>query len=72
MLLALAALMAALAWYEWPRIERFSGDKGEKLAFVTFMVAAFALAAAHILGLPVPNPTEMIETVFGPLNPLRW
>lgn len=71
-LLALAALMAALAAYEWPRIDRFGGGKGERLAFALFMIAAFALGAARVLGLPVPNPTAMIQTVFEPLNPLRY
>lgn len=72
MILGLAAFLAAVAWYEWPRIERFGGGKGEKAAFAFFMVMAFALSAAHVLGLPVPNPTDVLQAVFGPLVPWRY
>lgn len=66
MLLAFGVVMALLFWYEWSRIRRHDGDRGEKAAFAVLMVLAWVVGTLDILEVPLPNPTEMVQTLFDP------
>ncbi|PKM83016.1 MAG: hypothetical protein CVU89_02500 [Firmicutes bacterium HGW-Firmicutes-14] len=40
----------------------------ELAAFSVLMLIAMALSFAQLLGLPVPNPTPVIEAIFEPVS----
>lgn len=68
--MGLGILMALLFLYEYERIRRYGGGAREVIVFSVAMGFAAALTFAVILRLPVPNPTHLIEAIFGPAG--RW
>lgn len=68
MVLGFLALGGLLFWYEVIRIRRHGGGQREVAAFVIGMLVAVAFGLALLLGLPVPNPTKAIQTLFEPVT----
>ncbi len=66
-LLGFAALMGAFFYYEYARIRRYGGGQREQVAFSVVMLLALLFGSAMILGLPIPNPTDLIEAIFHPV-----
>ncbi len=42
----------------------------ELVAFSVYLLAGMALSIPQVLGIKLPNPTRVIETVFKPLSEL--
>ncbi|MGB9793333.1 MAG: hypothetical protein ACPLTR_12295, partial [Thermacetogeniaceae bacterium] len=55
-----------MALYEVPKLLK-AGMRQELIAFSALLLVAVCLAGALVLRLPVPNPTQGIEMLFGPL-----
>lgn len=68
MVLGFLALGGLLFCYEVIRIRRHGGGQREVAAFVIGMLVAVAFGLALLLGLPVPNPTKAIQTLFEPVT----
>lgn len=62
---------ACIAWYEVPKMVGKQMWR-ELAAFSGFLAIGLALAIAQALHLPAPNPTSVIEVVFGPISRLIY
>jgi hypothetical protein len=70
-LLFIMVLGVAISLFEIPKLLQ-QKMKGELIAFGFFLIIGMALAMAMSLGLTVPNPTDGIEFVFGPISKLIY
>lgn len=67
-ILAVIALLALFFYYEYTRIRRFDGGRGEVLALTTTMIIAFAFALAIVLDVAIPSPTDVINKYLGAIG----
>ncbi len=70
-MLLIILIAVAIVWYEVPGLIK-KQMWPELTAHLVFLVIGLALAVAMTLHLPVPNPTDAIETVLGPLSRLIY
>ena len=63
--LGIAAVLALMALYEWPRLE--PQQKNEKIAFASLTAAGGVLAVLLLYIPELPGPTELVDTLFKPL-----
>ena len=70
-ILLILLIGALIVWYEVPKMVN-QKLWGELVAFSVFLVIGLALAIAQTLHLRVPNPTQAIEAVFGPISRLFY
>lgn len=65
-LLLVLLIGLGMALYEVPKLLK-ARMREELVAFSVLLLIAVCLAGALVLKLPVPNPTQGIERLFGPL-----
>lgn len=72
-MIAVLILLAGVgvAIYEVPRLLK-QRMRRELIAFGILLFTGVALSVALVLDLPVPNPTRVVEVVFGPLSRLIY
>ncbi|MFY9140263.1 MAG: hypothetical protein WBJ83_00430 [Thermacetogeniaceae bacterium] len=61
-------LGAGVAYYEVPKLQQ----KRELMVFSCFLLIGLIMALALVLNIPLPNPTNAIEFIFGPLVRLLY
>jgi uncharacterized membrane protein YqgA involved in biofilm formation len=62
---------ACIAWYEVPKLVSRQMWR-ELTAFGGLLALGLGLAIAQAAHLPVPNPTSVLEKVFGPISQLIY
>lgn len=70
-ILLILLIGACIVWYEAPKMVS-QRMWGELAAFSVFLVIGLGLAIAQALHLRVPNPTQAIEAVIGPISRLFY
>lgn len=65
-LLGLLAAVILITWYEWPKIK---GNK-EKAAFAVLTAIGCLLAVLLVFYPYMPNPDQIVETLYRPLGKL--
>ncbi len=68
-LLALLVLCALITALELPGLAS-RRHKGEQLTFGVLLALGFGTGLALVLRWPVPNPTQVLEAIFGPVAAL--
>jgi CDP-diglyceride synthetase len=65
-LLGILLIVALMIKYEWPKINQ----KKEKAAFAVLTAIGCLLAVFLVLYPNLPNPTQILETIYRPLGKL--
>jgi len=64
--LGIAAVLALMALYEWPKLS--PRQKKEKIAFASLTAAGGILAVLLLYVPDLPGPTDLVDALFQPLS----
>jgi len=65
-IIGVALILAAAAWFEWPKIE--ADQKKEKKVFVIFSLISGGMLAVVILYPELPGPNKWMLELFKPMG----
>ena len=64
MVILLILIFLCIILFEVPRLVREEMWR-ELAVFFVLLAIGFGISLAQAMGLPIPNPTKIIETIFG-------
>ncbi|MDC3415867.1 hypothetical protein [Aquibacillus salsiterrae] len=66
-LIGILIIVTLICWYEVPKMRKQKMKK-ELILFTFFLSISTGLAVLMVIGVPVPNPADMLIRLFSPIG----